>query len=887
MATTTKKETKHGSAGKRRAPAKQKAAAGRPSAQKGNPPIRREVGAVLCLFLAFFSFLGCFHVQALFINFFCNLIRGLLGYGFYLVPLALLFASVILLFHRGRPVRARVACALLLPVPLGSLLHLIFCRVPYPLSFEMIGDLYASGLTGGSGGALSGTLAILFAKGFSQIGSGVIFVVLVLFMALVAANRTASDVLDFLKNRPRPVPYEEEPEAEPVSGRTSGKRPRQTVVIDLPVDDPPLAPPMPMLEDKKRKSWFRPGGKPAPDVVLQRQAAMDGEDQATRLAQTQTDRRVSSAASDTPLHAAGDPPWETLAPQPVTGVQKPAESPPVSLDPALQRVKPEEAQRAAAEVAKHIETTMDQQNTLYQYPPVSLLSEGRRENMEGTQAELLRNKARLEDTIQSFGIDARITNVVRGPSVTRYELELDRGVKLNKLTNLADDIALSLGASGVRIAPIPNKNSVVGVEVPNQLVQTVNIHEVIDSSNFRNHPSKVAFAIGKDIAGETIVGNIGKLPHLLIAGTTGSGKSVCMNSIIVSLLYKATPEEVRLIMIDPKMIELGIYNGIPHLLIPVVTDPKKAAGALQWAVTEMMKRYRLFSELNVRDIASYNAAAAKDPERQKLPQIVIVIDELADLMLVAAKDVEESVCRIAQMARAAGMHLIIATQRPSADVITGIMKANIPSRIAFAVASAMESRIILDTQGAEKLVGRGDMLYFPLGAGKPTRVQGCMITGDEVERVAEFVKQYGKAEYAEDVMYEIDRNAESKDKGGSNYHQDSIDEGDELLPAAIDVVVDTGQASVSMLQRRLKLGYSRAARLVDQMEERGIVGPFEGSKPRQLLITKEQWQEMQMRNSLVIVARDEASPSSLPEEQEKEKACSEEAFAADSQDPKP
>lgn len=875
MATTTKKGTKQGGAGKRRAPAKQKTAAGR-SAQKGNPPIRREVGAVLCLFLALFSFLGYFRVQALFINVFCNLIRGLLGYGFYLMPFMLLAASVILLFHRGRPIQARVACALLLPVPLGSLLHLIFCRIPYVLSFPMLAELYRSGLAGSSGGALSGTLAVLFAKVFSKIGSGVIFVVLVAFMALVAANRTAADVLDAVKNRPQPVPYEPEPGLEPVSAWVPAKSRRQTAVIDLPVDDPPLVPHMP--EDKPRKSWFRPGEKTQPDAVLQRQAQMT-EDAGQSSAQSiPAGGRVSSTASGESKHSLETPPW-VEGPQ-ATGPEETKGSA-VPLDPTLQKVKPEEAQKAAAEVARHIETTMEQQSALYQYPPVSLLSEGRQENLEGTQAELRRNQVRLEDTIQSFGIDAHITNVVRGPSVTRYELELDRGVKLNKLTNLADDIALSLGASGVRIAPIPNKNSVVGVEVPNQLVQTVSIHEVIDSANFRNHSSKVAFAIGKDIAGENIVGNIAKLPHLLIAGTTGSGKSVCMNSLIVSLLYKATPEEVRLIMIDPKMIELGIYNGIPHLLIPVVTDPKKAAGALQWAVTEMMKRYRLFSELNVRDIASYNAAAAKDPERQKLPQIVIVIDELADLMLVAAKDVEESVCRIAQMARAAGMHLIIATQRPSADVITGIMKANIPSRIAFAVASAMESRIILDTQGAEKLVGRGDMLYFPLGAGKPTRVQGCMITGEEVERVAEFVKQYGQADYAEDVMHEIDKNAESKDKSGSNNHHESIDEGDELLPAAIDVVVDTGQASVSMLQRRLKLGYSRAARLVDQMEERGIVGPFEGSKPRQLLITKGQWQEMQMRNSLVIVAPDELSVSDAPEGLEEEEMESAETVASD------
>ncbi len=405
--------------------------------------------------------------------------------------------------------------------------------------------------------------------------------------------------------------------------------------------------------------------------------------------------------------------------------------------------------------------------------------------------------------------------------------------------------------SGVRIAPIPDKISVVGIEVPNRMVSTVFARDVIDSPEFRNHRSKIAFALGRDIAGSNIVGDISKLPHLLIAGTTGSGKSVCMNTIIISLLYKATPEEVRLIMIDPKMIELGVYNGIPHLLIPVVTDPKKAAGALQWAVTEMMKRYRLFSELGARDIASYNAAAAKDPERQKLPQVVIVIDELADLMLVAAKEVEESVCRIAQMARAAGMHLIIATQRPSADVITGIMKANIPSRIAFAVASAMESRIILDSQGAEKLVGRGDMLYSPLGVGKPVRIQGCMITGEEVESVVSFVKESGTADYSDEIIREIEQHAEQKEKGSaSSVAQDTgMDAGDELLPAAVEVLLETGQASVSMLQRRLKLGYSRAARLVDQMEERGIVGPFEGSKPRQLLITKEQWHEMQFRGT--------------------------------------
>ena len=402
--------------------------------------------------------------------------------------------------------------------------------------------------------------------------------------------------------------------------------------------------------------------------------------------------------------------------------------------------------------------------------------------------------------------------------------------------------------------------------MPNRQVSPVAIRDVISDRAFTDSPSKVSFAVGKDIGGNCVVGNIAKLPHMLIAGTTGSGKSVCTNSLIISLLYKATPDEVRLIMVDPKMVELGVYNGIPHLLIPVVTDPKKAAGALQWAVCEMMKRYKAFSEVGAKDLASYNNHARKSG-RDTMPQIVVVIDELADLMLVAAKEVEESICRVAQMGRASGMHLVIATQRPSADVITGLMKANIPSRIAFAVASSLESRIILDTTGAEKLVGKGDMLYAPLGQGKPQRVQGCFISEEEVAQVVDFIKQSGTAQYDESVMHEIEKHAEEKEKGAKGVGGADPNQGgdyDELLPAAIDVVLEVGQASVSMLQRRLKLGYGRAARLVDQMEEKGVVGPFEGSKPRQLLITKEQWQEMQYRQNMVDTAPEPSEP--VPEE---------------------
>ena len=527
--------------------------------------------------------------------------------------------------------------------------------------------------------------------------------------------------------------------------------------------------------------------------------------------------------------------------------------PAVLTDKQEDKLRRAEVDAAREEVTREIEGSDAQpQPPAYQYPPITLLKEGSVTNAAEAGAELRNNSRRLAQTLTSCGGDAQPGDVVRGPSVTRYEFTLSQGVKLSKITNLQDDIALALGASGVRIAPIPDKISVVGVEVPNKLVSPVSIRTVLESTEFTTHPSTTAFAVGKDISGKNIVGNISKLPHVLIAGTTGSGKSVCTNSLIVSMLYKSTPEEVRFIMVDPKMVELAPYNGIPHLLIPVVTDPKKAAGSLQWAVTEMMRRYRMMADAGVRDLESYNkqARASADDDLEPMPQIVVVIDELADLMLVAAKEVEESICRIAQMGRASGIHLVIATQRPSADVITGLMKANIPSRIAFAVASSLESRIILDTTGAEKLVGKGDMLYAPLGAGKPTRVQGCFITPEEIERVVDYVKQSGEAEYSQDVMDKIEQAVKEKEKGGGKSAGAPEPAGespdDELLSAAVDVVLETGQASVSMLQRRLKLGYARAARLVDQMEERGYVGPFEGSKPRQLLIDKAKWQELKM-----------------------------------------
>ncbi len=832
-------------------------------------PVRREVGAVVCLLLAIFAALGYFHIQAIFIDFFCGLVKGLIGYGYLLLPPMLLVASGILAFHRGRPVRLRVWCALLLPVLAGSFAHLFLANGVYAWNLDMVKLLWAQGESMTSGGVVSGIIALGLTAVFSKIGAGIIFTLLAVVLLMVCFRISPSDVVDKLRSRPR-VEYEEEelPEPQP---RRRPKEPepvaenrKQPPQIDIPVDEGPLVgkrrEPKPII--KKERFFNRKPSVPTPDQVLT--GAAGPETEAETPAPVEEEAAPFAVSADTSavvVHAESQPQPE---PQPVPEIVREPAVPPVT---SKARQKEETAQ-AAAEVAQDIARSLEEEPVVYQYPPVSLLTEGEGVSSTDVAGELRANQARLSDTIRSFGIDANISNVTRGPSVTRYELELDQGVRLNKLTNLADDIALALGATGVRIAPIPNKISMVGIEVPNRLVSPVYIHDVIDSREFRDNPSKVSFAVGKDIGGNNIVGNIAKLPHLLIAGTTGSGKSVCTNSLIISLLYKATPEEVRLIMVDPKMVELGIYNGIPHLLIPVVTDPKKAAGALQWAVVEMMKRYRAFSEIGVRDLASYNAHAAKSDDMEKMPQIVVVIDELADLMLVAAKEVEESICRVAQMGRAAGMHLIIATQRPSADVITGLMKANIPSRIAFAVASSLESRIILDTTGAEKLVGRGDMLYFPLGSGKPQRVQGCLISDEEVAAVVEFIKQNsGGAEYDQEIMHDIEKHAAEKEKGskgvGGSAPEEAGDDYDELLPAAIEVVVETGMASVSMLQRRLKLGYSRAARLVDQMEEKGVVGPFEGSKPRQVLITKEQWQEMQFKQDMAGSA-----PEPVPDELE-------------------
>ena len=726
----------------------------------------------------------------------------------------------------------RVFCCFMLPIIFGAIAHLLFSRTALVLggSFsELINGLYAEGKLLEGGGMIAGLLAMALESMFSVYGAFPLLLALLLFFLMYSVNLSIGKIYRWLSGRER-VEYEYEPEPEPQrkpapvkETAKPQKRPKNRV-IDIPMDDDPSE----LEDDDVKLSYFT-------------------EDELGIKAQPKPTRQSQPA------------------PEPVFDLEDELSEPafaPVNVPPAEQpkpQAKPSRAEVEAetAAVAEEIDRAAAS-TPEYEFPPIDLLRKGTAAAVDGRD-EIALNRDRLETTLHSFGVAANIVGVTRGPTVTRYDLELDAGVKLTKLTNLSSDLALSLGVMNVRIAPIPDKISTVGVEVPNKIVSIVYLRDIIDSPAFRNAQSSLSFAIGKDISGECVVGNIAKLPHMLIAGTTGSGKSVCLNSLLLSLLYKSTPEQVRLIMIDPKMVELGIYNGIPHLFVPVVTDPKKAAGALQWAVVEMLKRYRLFSEAGVRDLAGYNAHQKKIGG-ETMPQVVIVVDELADLMLVASKDVEESICRVAQMGRASGMHLIIATQRPSADVITGLMKANIPSRIAFAVSSAMESRIILDAAGAEKLIGMGDMLYSPLGSGKPMRIQGAYVSDEEREDVIDFIKRSSAPEYSEDILEQIEKAAEDKPASGSSKSQadeepQAKSQFDELLPQAVDVIFETKQASVSMLQRRLKLGYSRAARLVDQMEQLGIVGPFEGSKPRQVLITKQQWQEMQLMNGAAPTER--------------------------------
>ena len=805
-------------------------------------PRRREITAAILFILSVFSFIAYFNAEGVFIGFFIGIAKGLLGYGFFALAPVLLLCAVILCFHRGRPVLFRVICTLLLTIAAGALIHLIAETPEYELSFGMLPQLWSAGREMSAGGAVAGALSELFAWLFGMTGAVIVFICMAIFLLMSAFNLSIVRLADAYRNRERRhyVPQDDpEPEPEPGRNRTAEKRTpparrNQKRVFDIPLDDGHGS--QDHFPKTPEESLFKssPGVK-TPDQVISEYAPDADEDARIQPAEEEPDSEaeMEMEMEDIPL----DIPFMEKR----RGGPKIVPPPPEGKAEDDIAEAPKENQAPISVIAEITEPGVS-----YTFPPVDLLAAGKPGSKNDGSEEIRMTSQRLESAFRSFGVNVNVSNATRGPTVTRYEAELEAGVKLNKLTSLADDIALSLGTSGVRIAAMPNKISTVGIEVPNKNISKVYLRDVIESPVFTRAKSKLTFAIGMDISGDSVVGNISKLPHMLVAGTTGSGKSVCLNSIILSILYKAKPEDVRFIMIDPKMVEFKVYNTIPHLLVPVVTDVKKAAGALQWAVVEMMKRYALFAETNSRDLEGYNQNSHKSEEHNPLPQIVVVIDELADLMMMAAKEVEESICRVAQMGRAAGVHLIIATQSPRADVITGLMKANIPSRIALKVSSALESRIILDAGGnADKLVGNGDMLYAPIGTSKPMRIQGTWVSDSEREKVVEYINRSEETQYSEEVMSEIEKAATEKSSGEKTKDESEGHDYDDLLPQAVDVIFETGQASVSMLQRRLKLGYSRAARIVDQMEEMGVVGPFEGSKPRAVLVTKEEWRQMQ------------------------------------------
>ena len=847
-------KTKKTTSRKSTTPKKAQAPVMPPEPPKGFPS--RSIGAVVFVFLFILAVVSYFNTDGTVILFFSNLIKGLIGWGFWLMAPVFLLVAAILGTNKDRPVGFRVFCAFMLPVFFSAILNLMLYRGERIDSFAFSDwiNLFEMGQQLKCGGMISGLIAIVLKDAFSSYAAYPILILLFAFFLWKSLDFGFSKRVDRGEREEKLSVRAESPKETiaPVTVSEKRKSNKRQEPVYIPASDP--------------KSFDIPLGSEKIDhsAVIEDDALFRKPVAATAKPATvrqKNSKRVPISVIDRDKGFAAEP---EQTPEPA--------QPDIAAKPEvkIKKLGKEALEAETEKIREEIEKSDNVQDTVeYRYPPVDLLRSPLSSRSDAKD-EILLNRTRLESALHSFGINANIVNIIHGPTVTRFDIELEQGVKLSRVTNLSGDLALSLGVINVRIAPIPDKISTVGIEVPNKIVNTVYLREIIESDAFTAAKSKLSFAIGKDIGGNCIVGNISKLPHMLIAGTTGSGKSVCMNSLILSLLYKAAPDEVKMIMIDPKMVELGIYNGIPHLYVPVVTDPKKAAGALQWSVVEMLKRYRLFSEAGVRDLATYNSRVTE--ENGKLPQVVIVIDELADLMIAASKEVEESICRVAQMGRAAGMHLIIATQRPSADVITGLMKANIPSRIAFAVSSAMESRIILDQSGAEKLVGMGDMLFSPVGSGKPVRIQGAFVSDEEREEVIRFVKEQAVPSEASAELKEfMEKAAEDKssgDHGKSEPESARSGDYDELLPKAVEAVLEMKSCSVSMLQRRVKLGYSRAARIVDQMEELGIVGPYEGAKPRALTIDSARWQEMKIE--LGFASEDEIRNAEIISEQAEE-----------------
>ena len=750
-----------------------------------------------------------------------NAIFGIFGVTAYFYPFLLGFVAVLFALDKvGGSINAKIIESSVLVVLIGAAVD-IFVKHNEGFTFwQHLVNAYSTGTSLKSGGFLGAIIGQPLYIAFGKTGAAITVILLIFVFVMIITGTT---LISLFKTMAKPVKsiseqaetaYQNRLDREAEEKSDKQLRVLKGFNVDIPVDD------IPEKRTAKKES----------------------------LAEKQ--RKVVSAYYD------NEDPAEAPKSEPITEPDEEHREIDNALKAAKAEAKGNESAGAEEKIdfkaetdkfTEHLEKENLDAEESYKFPPLTLLKEAKAQNAALLSAELDNTATRLVDTLKSFGVETRIVEVSRGPTVTRYELQPSAGVKISKITNLADDIALNLATAGVRIeAPIPNK-AAVGIEVPNKASAVVGVRGILESPAFTSAKSKLTVALGRDIGGNAVVTDIAKMPHGLIAGATGSGKSVCINSIIVSILYKATPDEVKLLMIDPKVVELGIYNGIPHLLVPVVTDPRKASGALGWAVSEMEKRYKMFADRGVRDLAGYNRFVEQlgDPEVQKMPHIVIIIDELADLMMTAPNEVEDSINRIAAKARAAGMHLIIATQRPSVDVVTGVIKANIPTRIAFAVSSQIDSRTILDSSGAEKLLGRGDMLFSPVGSNKPNRIQGCFVSDEEVEAVVEYIKGDHSADYDDDVMVEIERQAAVEKKQKTGLKEDGPDE-DPMLSDAIRVVVENGQASTSLLQRRLKLGYARAARIVDEMEQRGVVGPYEGSKPRKVLITKDQLMEREV-----------------------------------------
>ena len=763
-----------------------------------------------------------------------NFIRGLFGVGVFLVPVILIYSAIMIACDKsGSAVAGKMIQGIILILLICGITHIfIFGKDEILPINELSKQLYENGTDLIGGGFASIVIGVPLLVLFGNVGASIVVIILTFAFVMLLTNLNLVSLFKFLA---KPFVKANEAvkaanEADAVDAERRSIERQKKKAAKLPPNEPlPPEARKPKLENIDIPIPVEPKSKP---VIENKKCEKTEEPPVIAEVKPETSKNSSDIDSIV-KKAAGNNVSEKVKSD-ITSKEDMA-------------IIDREGQTKLFE--SEDTTTVKK----YNYPPVTLLDEPISKASEEDAQNELKNKAdTLVNTLKSFGVQTRIVDINRGPSVTRYELQPSAGVKISKITGLADDIALNLAATGVRIeAPIPGK-AAVGIEVPNQVRDTVFFRELIESEEFKNAKSKLSIAVGKDIDGNVIVGDIAKMPHVIIAGTTGSGKSVCSHSLIMSILMNASPDEVKLILVDPKMVEFPKYNGIPHLLIPVVTDPRKAAGALNWAVQEMLKRYKIFSDNNARDLSSYNAMAEKNEELEKLPQIVILIDELADLMMAASNEVEDAICRLAQMARAAGMHLVIATQRPTVDVVTGLIKANIPSRIALMVSSQVDSRAIIDVGGAEKLLGYGDMLYNPQEFSKPKRVQGCYVKDNEIEKVVEFIKNEAKAQYDDNIIEEIENNMPAV-KGEKSEETASVSASsgdDEIINKAIEVVIDAGQASTSLLQRKLKLGYARAARIIDELEGMGIISGFEGSKPRNVLISREQWYEKKLRSDV-------------------------------------